>query len=317
MKAKDLEENAKRWLKTQETENERRPNTIKQYTQSLNRFIEFVESNGIEDIDKQTVIAFKTAMKEEVDRNRKNPKPGRTQLKSITTINIRLTTLNRFFTENGEPQLKVTLVENGDENTAKDVLTEKEYQRILEWADKLGKKKIKLILETLTGTGIRISELEAITVESLKTRKAWAENKGKGRTVYIPKQLTKKLKAYCKENGITEGIIFHGKDKSKLLDQAFIRKEMKDIAGKARGIKRDKAHLHNLRKLFARRYADMPNANPYVLPIILGHSLKRLPVTFRYTAPDEETLLKAVDDMEAYYSEPKKKTGKKKRKTRK
>lgn len=302
MKAQDLKPNVNEWI-NQLIDEEKAQNTIKQYSRSLNKFIEFVESSEIDDIDKKSVIAYKDAMLEEMERNRNNPQRGRTQLKSISTINTRLIALNKFLKETGEPELTTKLLKDETSNTLDEMLTEKEYKRILEWADKLGKKKIKLIIETLTGTGIRISELKAITVESLKKRTAVVTNKGKTRTIFIPKQLTKKLKAFCKENDITEGIIFHGKDKSKMLDQTVIRKGMKSIAGKARGIKLDKVHAHAFRHLFAKRYANMPGANTFILPMLLGHSDKTQSVTALYTKPTTKELLKAVDDLEAYYSD--------------
>lgn len=310
MNANELKVTVALWLKKLEIEQEKKLNTIKQYTQTLNKFIEFIESERLENIDKEAVIAFKNSMLEEVKRNMKNPKPGRTQLKSFNTVNLRLITLNKFFKESGVPEYVVKLEEIQDSNTLDDMLTENEYRRLLDWADRLGKEKIKLIMETLVGTGIRISELEAITVESLKTRTALVTNKGKTRTIFIPKQLAKKLKEYCKKNRITEGIIFHGKDKNKLLDQAYIRKEIKKIAGKARGIKKDKCHAHAFRHLFAKRYANMPGANFYILPMLLGHSTKSLPVTFKYTKPSTKELLKAIDDLEAYYSDQQKKKNK-------
>lgn len=314
MKTSELKPAIKEWLEKLEIEKEKKPNTIKQYSRSLKLFTEFVESTGRDVIDKKTVIDFKNSMMEEIERNKRNPKPGRTQLTKVTTVNLRLITVNKFLRESGEPDLTVKLEETQDSNVLDDMLTENEYSRILEWADKLGKEKIKLIIETLTGTGIRISELKAITVEALKTRTNTVTNKKKTRTIFIPKQLTRKLKNYCQKNGITEGIIFHGRDKEKLLDQAFIRKEIKNIAGKARGIKKDKCHPHIFRHLFAKRYANMPGANPYILPLLLGHSTKSLPVTFNYTKPDTRELLKAVDELESHYTQPKKT---RKRKTRK
>ncbi len=302
MEKQELKPAIEKWLDKLAVQDEKSENTIKQYTRSLNKFAEFIESAGIETIDKKAVLAFKNDMLEEIERNKKNPKPGRTQLTKVSTVNLRLITVNKFLKESGEPDAIVKLQKTEDNNVLDDMLSEKEYNRILEWADRLGKKRIKLIIETLAGTGIRISELKAITVESLKTRTNTVTNKGKTRTIFIPKQLAKKLRNYCKENNITEGIIFHGKDKNKIINQTYFRTEIKGIAGKARGIKRDKVHAHAFRHLFAKRYANMTGANPYVLPLLLGHSTKSLPVTFNYTKPSTKELLKAVDELEAYYS---------------
>lgn len=307
MKTKELEPTLEVWLKKLE-DDEKSINTIKQYRQSLNYFIEFIKSSEIEEIDKKNVIAFKDSMLEEMERNLNNPKPGRVQLKSASTINTRLIALNKFLRESGAPELTVKLLKDTTSNTLDDMLTENEYRRILDWADRLGEEKIKLIIETLAGTGIRISELKAITVESLKNRTAVITSKGKTRTIFIPKQLAKKLKAYCRKNKITTGIIFHAvRDKTKIMDTALIRKEMKYVAGKARGIKLTKVHPHAFRHLFAKRYANMPGANAFILPMLLGHSDKTQGVTAIYTKPTTKELLKAVDELEAFYLETEKK----------
>lgn len=301
MKTKDLKETVGLWLEKL-SEEEKAENTIRQYARSLEIFADFAEREEAEEIDKKLILSFKNEMLEALEENQKSPKPGRRQLKSISTVNARLIALNKFLKESGEPELRVKLLKDETSNTLDDILTEKEYQRILKWADRLGKEKIRLIIETLAGTGIRISELRAITVESLKKRTAVVTNKGKTRTIFIPKRLAKKLRAYCKKNEIESGIIFHGRDKDTLLDQAFIRKEMKKIAGKARGIKKDKVHAHAFRHLFAKRYAQMPGANAFILPMLLGHSDKTQGVTALYVKPSTRELLKEVDKLEAYYS---------------
>lgn len=316
MKIEDLRKMIESWLndlsKNHGSEKRKKSeNTIKLYTRTLNKFVEYLESEKIEEIDNDTLDSYKEAMKDEKKRNEANPKPGRKQLKSFSTINTRLIILNKFFKDFGYPEFTTELINDETGTTNDEILTEKEYRRILEWADKMGKEKIKLILETLVGTGIRISELEFLRVEDLKRRVFVVNNKGKVRNAFIPKQLAKKLKAYCEKNNITEGIIFHGRDKSKMLDQSVIRKEFKAIAGKARGIKKDKCHPHALRHLFAKRYSNMPGANPFILPALLGHSTKTQVTTFGsvtpiYTKPSKKELLKVVDELEAYYTDKKK-----------
>lgn len=307
------------WFKSLR-DDEKSQNTITQYKRSMATFTEFLQENNIAELDKEAVLNYKESMIKELEANRNKPKTkakkkGRRPLGSISTINIRLKAVNKFLKDIGEPALTVKPLKDETANVLDDMLTEKEYNRLLEWADKLGKAKIKLIVETLAGTGIRISELEGITVEALKSRVATVTNKGKTRKVFIPKGLAKKLRAYCKENGIKSGIIFCSRDGSKLLDQAFIRKEIKAITGKARGITLSKAHPHIFRHLFAKRYATMPGGNPYVLPMLLGHSDTGQSVTALYVKPTTKELLKIVDEIEAYYTiKPERKTAKKPRK---
>lgn len=307
MNLKEYNESIKKWF-DQLKDEERSQNTITQYRHSIDLFSDFLAVNEIDTINKDIVLDYKNSMLSELDRNKKNPKKkgkgtGRRKLGSISTINLRLRALNKLFRDTGHHDLTVKALKDESQNVLDDMLTENEYKRLIEWADKLGKDKIRLIMETLTGTGIRISELEGITVESLKTRIATVTNKGKTRKIFIPKGLAKKLRNYCKDNEIKTGIIFCSRDGSKVLAQSYIRNEFKAIAGKARGISLSKVHPHIFRHLFAKRYANLPNANPYVLPMILGHSDKGQSVTALYVKPTAKELLKTVDELEAFYTD--------------
>lgn len=298
------------WLESLKKDR-RSENTITQYKRSLATFSAYLAANEITEITADTIEDYKSNMEKEQQENSKLPKAklkkmqsetGERPLLSVSTINIRLKALNLFLKFAGLQDLAVKPVNDTTSNTLNDMLNEKEYYRLLEWADRLNKPKIKLIIETLAGTGIRISELEGITVESLKGRVATVNNKGKIRKVFIPKKLAKKLRQYSKDNGIKTGIIFCSRDGSKMLDQAYIRKELKAIAGKARGISLSKVHPHIFRHLFAKRYAMMPGVNPYFLPMLLGHSDSGQSVTARYIKQTDKELLKLVDELEAFYT---------------
>lgn len=312
MKAQELEQAFSSWRETL-VRAEKSKNTISQYSNAVGRFMDFVRERQITEIDKDTMIAYKEAMKNELKENEKKarPKTGRSQwgIRSNSTINARIIALNKFMRESGYPELTLKTIRDESSNVRDDVLTEKEYQRLLKWADKLGMKRAGLIMEVLAGTGIRIAELESLTVKSLKKRVFEVDNKGKKRTVPIPRQLAKKLKAYCKEQGIESGVIFRGRPRKEEgtgemvippLNQTTIRREMKLIGGKARGISKDKIHPHSLRHLFAKRWADMPGSNPFLLPQILGHSVKH--VIFDYTTLTTKELIRAVDQVEEYYN---------------
>lgn len=301
MNIEELKHSINEWI-TELDDGDRVPGTINQYKRALNRFLEYLEQEEITEIDRRSVTAYKNSMKEEVKYRQTHPLPGRQHLQTTTTANKWLDILNRLFDYMGRTDLKQRRIKDETQNIRKDVLTDKEYHRILEWADRLNKPKIKLILETLAGTGMRVSELEYITVESVRPRNriAIVENKGKTRYVFIPKQLAKKLRDYAKANGIESGIIFHGRNPEKMISTTYIRREFKEIAGKARGIKLDRIHPHALRNLFARRYNETPDAPRVYLPYLLGHSQPRT-VTERYEMPTDTDLKEAVDMMEAYY----------------
>ena len=148
-------------------------------------------------------------------------------------------------------------------------LTADEYHKMLDEAMKRGNKRLAMILETLCGTGIRVSELQFITVESLSIGRAEVLNKGKARTILISPSLVKNLTQYCVDKDIISGPIFVTRT-GKPLDRSNIWKMLKRL-GKLAGVVVGKVFPHNLRHLFARTYYKMTH-DLARLADILGHS---------------------------------------------
>ena len=147
--------------------------------------------------------------------------------------------------------------------------------------------------ETLEETGIRISELEHITVEAVKKGEAVFDSKGTvERKAFINKKLQKELLKYCKEEGIKTGIIFKSRNGNPL-DSAYIYKEIQWIAGQAR-IKKSKAHPHSFRHLFAKNYLSKPGHNIADLKNILGH--KNISTTEIYLQKSTRELKETLED---------------------
>lgn len=89
-------------------------------------------------------------------------------------------------------------------------LTKAEYIRLVNAAKQKGNERLNLILQTICGTGIRVSELQFITVEAVRKGEAVVSCKNKTRTVFIVRELQKKLLNYIKAKGITTGVhLYH------------------------------------------------------------------------------------------------------------
>lgn len=67
------------------------------------------------------------------------------------------------------------------------------YIRLVNTAKEEGNERLNLILQTICGTGIRVSELQFITVEAVRKGEAIVSCKNKTRTVFIVRELQKKL----------------------------------------------------------------------------------------------------------------------------
>jgi len=125
------------------------------------------------------------------------------------------------------------------------------------------------LIQTICATGIRVSELRFITVCSIKTGRTEISNKGKRRTVFLPRQLRKALTMYIREQGISEGPVFIAKS-GRPLNRTNIWRDMKSLCESA-GVDPDKVFPHNLRHLFARTYYSLEK-DLSRLADILGHS---------------------------------------------
>ena len=84
-------------------------------------------------------------------------------------------------------------------------LTKNEYLRLVRAARDSGNERLALLLQTVCSTGIRISELAAITVEAACARSASVDCKGKIRTVFLPEALCRLLRRYADKRGIRSG----------------------------------------------------------------------------------------------------------------
>lgn len=146
-------------------------------------------------------------------------------------------------------------------------LSKEEYFKLLEAAGK--GSRLQAVMETIAATGIRVSELKYITVESVYCGEAEIDNKGKHRIVMLPSKLTAKLRRYAKKHGIKAGSIFVTRT-GKPLDRSNIWSAMKRLCEKT-GISKEKVFPHNLRHLFARAFYAIKK-DITRLADILGHN---------------------------------------------
>ena len=133
----------------------------------------------------------------------------------------------------------------------------------------MGRERLALLIETICATGIRVSEVKYIIVESACTGRAEISLKGKIRTILLPGKLCRKLRKYAKKRKIASGEIFLTRS-GRSLSRRQIWAEMKALCAKA-GVERSKVFPHNLRHLFARLFYRVCR-DVVKLADVLGHS---------------------------------------------
>lgn len=188
---------------------------------------------------------------------------------AVRSINSMLASVNSFLGSLGWHDCKVKNIRLQRQTycTEEKELTKTEYLRLLEASQK--NEQLNLVLQTICGTGIRVSELRYFTVEAVRHGEITVNCKSKTRTILVPGKLKKLLLNYAKQKHITVGAIFIGKS-GKPLDRSSIWRQMKQLC-KAAGVRESKVFPHNLRKLFARTFYSIER-DIAKLADILGHS---------------------------------------------
>ena len=188
-----------------------------------------------------------------------------------STVNGKLTALDRFFDFMGWPDCKVKHLKLQRRLCRDDSreLTKAEYERLIATAEEMGKERLSLLMEAICGTGIRVSEVQYLTIEAAQQGKVEIYLKGKVRTILIPGKLCKKLLKYAKKHKIASGEIFLTRG-GKSLSRKQIWAEMKALCKKA-GVAPSKVFPHNLRHLFARTFYRVCR-DVAKLADVLGHS---------------------------------------------
>ena len=124
-------------------------------------------------------------------------------------------------------------------------------------------------MQTVCSMGIRISELEYVTVEAAQSGAAIVNCKGKVRKLFIVRSLQKLLLDYAASRGISSGPIFVTRG-GKPLSRSNVWRKMKELCEEA-GVLPCKVFPHNLRHLFAREFYSVEK-DIAKLADILGHT---------------------------------------------
>ena len=232
---------------------ERSEMTIEKYIRDVKAFSVYTQNTAV---TKEIVIAYKKHLQENY---------------AVRSVNSMLASINGLFAFLGWHDLRVKSLKLQQQVFCPEEkeLTKAEYARLCRTAERKHNERLNLILQTICGTGIRVSELQYITVEATKNGEAVVNCKAKTRSVFIVKELKQKLLRYAAEQGIKNGMIFVTRT-GKPISRTNIWREMKALCEEA-NVNPQKVFPHNLRHLFARVFYGIEN-DIAKLADILGHS---------------------------------------------
>ena len=228
--------------------------TMEKYLREVGYFCRWLENRKV---DKKITAEFKSELQE------KGYAPS--------TINGKLSALNAFFRFAGweECRVKFLRIQRQIFREQKKELNREEYGRLLKAAKDRKNERLALLMETICGTGIRISEMSYITVEALRRGRAEVVLKGKVRIIFLSEKLCRRLSEYAEKTGIVSGEIFLTGN-GRRLSRRQIWREMKGLCQYA-GLEEAKVFPHNLRHLFAEEFYRV-SGDIVKLADVLGHS---------------------------------------------
>ena len=232
---------------------ERSEATVEKYIRDVKAFAVYL--SGAE-ITKETGINYKKRLQESY---------------AVRSVNSMLASINSLFAFLSWHELKVKSIKLQQQIYCPEEkeLTKVEYTRLCKTAEKKHNERLTLILQTICGSGIRVSELQHITVEAVRQGEATVSCKAKTRSVFIMKELQKKLLRYAQSHGIKTGCIFITRT-GKPISRTNIWREMKALCEEA-NVNPQKVFPHNHRHLFARVFYGIEK-DIAKLADILGHS---------------------------------------------
>ena len=232
---------------------ERSEITVEKYIRDVKAFAKYTQNSAI---TKETVIAYKKYLQENY---------------AVRSVNSMLASINSLFMFLGWHDLRVKSLKLQQQVFCPEEkeLTKAEYARLCRTAERKHNERLNLILQTICGTGIRVSELQYITVEAVKHGEAVVNCKAKTRSVFIVKELKQKLLRYAAKQNIKSGMIFVTRT-SKPISRTNIWREMKALCEEA-NVNPQKVFPHNLRHLFACVFYGIEK-DIAKLADILGHS---------------------------------------------
>lgn len=225
--------------------------TVEKYLRDVRAFSVFAGETAI---TKEVTVAYKKRLQESYA-----PRSVNSMLASVNSF--------LFFIGRSDCKVKALKLQRQVYCAEEKELTKAEYERLLKAAEK--NEKLRLVMQTICATGIRVSELRFFTMEAVKRGEVVVSCKAKTRTILIPGKLRRRLLDYAGKQKIRSGVIFLARN-GKPLDRKTIWAQMKGLC-RAAGVNPGKVFPHNLRKLFARTFYGIEK-DIAKLADILGHS---------------------------------------------
>ncbi|MFH1644401.1 MAG: tyrosine-type recombinase/integrase, partial [bacterium] len=204
--------------------------TIKSYTYSVEKFLNYAENEKAKELNEELVKNYLQIL---------------IKKQSPSTTSANLSAIEFFFNSILKKNLKLPHPKRN--KSIPEILTQEEVKSLINSTNNI---KHKLILKILYGCGLRVSEVVNLKKQDVNFKEDLIQIKqGKGkkdRFVKIPNSLKPELQSFCNLN---DSEVLFPSSKSKKLTTATIQKIVKQASKKAKIVKN--IHPHTLRHSFA------------------------------------------------------------------
>ncbi|MCK2000634.1 tyrosine-type recombinase/integrase [[Brevibacterium] frigoritolerans] len=267
-------------------------NTMNQYTREIGKFIEFLHDNkveNVEDIKGFHIEMFNAKLirdgNKAVTRSRKN---------SIVSNFFDYGVKHEIIDKNPASVIKIKMTD--DDRKKKDVLTDKEKEKILKKIDSksIYKTKNRCLVNMFIYCAIRVSELCGLKWEDIDFKNKTISIRGKGRKnrrVPLFKEVEGELKKLKQEQEPKSVFVFTVKKTDKQMQPRAVHDLIKKYT-KAANIKKN-IGPHRLRATAATDYLR-EGVNLRYIQMLLGHA--SLATTMLYMNPDEQEMNQALQN---------------------
>lgn len=265
-------------------DSEIKQSSLQVYKANINQFINYLKEQNKIDFNKNDYINYRDYMKE----NKKY---------EITTINKYIVILNKYFSYLKHDDLKIKQLRQQKKHYLENVPTVVDYKRILRAAKKNDIIAYYFIL-IASYTGMRVSAILEITIESLKESKHNEDyikiySKGKYNEVPFPAWLRREVLKYAKEKKINKGYLFPSPyKKGKPYTRKTMWKKVHKVTGLAR-IDLEKGHPHAFRHLLGKEITKEITDSQTIADIFGHESLK---TTSQYQQKTKKEISKILND---------------------
>ena len=278
-----LEENLDEFLLSLKDE-EKSDNTIKKYKHDIVNFIKYIKKLGKNNFTKNDYINYRNLSKNNGF--------------AISSINGYIVIINKYLKFLNYDNFKIKVLKVQRKTSVENVPSTSDYKRFLRAAKKHNLMDAYYIIQIISYSGIRVSEIKFITIESLRESKKdkciLVLNKGKYREIFIPRWLIRELLNYSKDNNIKTGYLFPSpKIKGSMIVNSTIWRKLQKVAGYAKCNKKY-AHPHGLRHFFGKEFLKQTNNDYRKLADYMGHNNPN--TTQIYTQLSREEKAKEIEN---------------------